>query len=413
MIRKAHKADVTDIGPRSIRVICSSENVDMMGDVVVQAGADLSVFKNNPIVLFSHNPEHAIGTASNVHIEDGCLVAEIEFAPEGLSKKADEICALVKAGILKSVSIGFDPIEAEPLNPSRPRGPQKYLKWTLCEISVVAIPANNDAIVTAKALETEAKMAKPVGKLNIKSLYDVGCLAEIMDYLDWQHEKACWEKACEGDDSAVPAQIAEVLHALGETLIAMTQEEVAECLAGTDARNSDEGDETIIVTMSNETRVKKLMAGRNVVKAGRAVSKATAEKLQDAMDTHAAVQTAQKLHDKCMKDMGEAMDSLTPTETKSAATPGVDASNYKPLVTDALDSHQMLSGALKMHAKCMKSLGEMVPGSSGDPEDNSTVTQSDGTTGTEGNTAKSKGVDSILTLEQRMQRVRLLAVCPA
>jgi HK97 family phage prohead protease len=133
----------------------------MMGDVVVQSGADLSIYKRNPIVLFSHQPESPVGTASGLRIENGCLTADIQFAPEGLSQKADEVCALVKAGILKSVSIGFDPIEAEPLNPSRPRGPQRYLRWVLCEISVVAIPANNDAVVTAKSARRASSAETP------------------------------------------------------------------------------------------------------------------------------------------------------------------------------------------------------------------------------------------------------------
>ncbi|MEI9987145.1 MAG: HK97 family phage prohead protease [Aliidongia sp.] len=122
-----------------------------MGEVVVQGGIDLSAFKQNPIILWSHNPEHPIGTATDIGIVSGKLLATIEFAPEGVSSKADEICGLVKGGLIKTVSIGFDPTETEPMDPTLRKGPQRYLSSTLLEVSFVAIPANTDAEVIERA----------------------------------------------------------------------------------------------------------------------------------------------------------------------------------------------------------------------------------------------------------------------
>lgn len=415
-IRKAYSADVEQIGERTIRVIASTDSVDMMGDIVVQEGGDLSVYKRNPIVLFSHSPEMPIGTTRAIGLVDGKLTAEIEFAPAGISHKADEICALTKAGILKSVSIGFDPVEAEPLNPSRPRGPQKYLKWILCEISVVAIPANTEAIVTEKAMSTPT--TKAANPLKFKGLYDIGCLAELMCRLNYIHDNSVWEKACEGDDSAVPAKLASLLHGVGEALVAMTQEEVAECLACVDGKmeGCDDEDDITVIELSNNPSVQKFRKGVRAVKSGRAVSQATAGTIQDAMDTHAMVHSAQAVHTKCMKALqnvippeNEESKAKTPGQTKAAAAPGVVSGDAAPVLRDAMDSHDALAGAMKVHAKCMKSLGSLAPpvGVNAEPPQTSEPGGDDTSKPTE------KGIDIPLTKEQRMKRARLLAIPPA
>ena len=407
-VYKSYSADVVALGERSIQAICSTGNVDQMGEIVEQQGADLSVYKNNPIVLFSHNPEHPVGTASNVRVERGMLLADIEFAAEGVSAKADEICGLVKAGILKSISIGFDPTEMEPINPSRPRGPQRYKKWTLCEISIVAIPANTDAEVTAKALE--ARVTKDHPKIQFKGLYGVGCLAELLSELGWQHQMSVCEKACEGDDSELPGKLADVMHQLGEALIAMTQEEVAECLANVDASvESVDGTDK-----STNAAVRKFRAGVSVMKAGRAVSKATAETIQAAQDSHGALHNSLMVHDKCMKALFTAQSSdgqqsgATVGKALGAAEPGVMPGVANPQLDDAKDSHNAVQANAVMHAKCMKALGDLVPGSSGDAQDNSQISQSasEGQPSTTGN--KPKDLKTPMTKAQRLRVARAL-----
>ena len=406
-VYKAYSADVVALGERSIQAICSTGNVDQMGEIVEQQGADLSVYKNNPIVLFSHNPEHPVGTASNVRVERGMLLADIEFAAEGVSAKADEICGLVKAGILKSISIGFDPTDMEPINPSRPRGPQRYKKWTLCEISIVAIPANTDAEVTAKAVE--ARVTKDHPKIQFKGLYGVGCLAELMSELGWQHSMAACEAACEGDGSEVPGKLAEVLHGLGEALIAMTQEEVSECLANADAMvESVDGTDK-----STNAAVRKFRAGVSVMKAGRAVSKATAETIQAAQDSHGALHNSLAVHDKCMKALftaqtSDGQQSGATTKALSPAEPGTDPGAINPTLDDAKDSHNAVQANAVMHAKCMKALGAMVPGSSGDPPDNSQVSQSQADTPASTGGNKPKDLKTPMTKAQRMRVARAL-----
>jgi HK97 family phage prohead protease len=145
------------LGDREVRVVASTGDVDRTGEMVEPAGIDLSGFLANPIILWQHDPEHPIGNATRAVVQGGKLICDIEFAPAGTSKKADEICGLVKAGILKGVSIGFDPIETEPMTAGNSRGPQKYVAIDLMEVSIVSIPANVGAAVVQRSHRPGAK----------------------------------------------------------------------------------------------------------------------------------------------------------------------------------------------------------------------------------------------------------------
>lgn len=156
MKKKAFAAAVTELGDRQVRVICSTGDLDRSGEQVVQSGIDLSAYKTNPIVLWAHDPTQPIGRASNVAVIDGNLTAEVEFAPPGISPKADEICGLVKSAFINTVSIGFDPLQSEPMDPKKPKGPERYLSIDLMELSFVSIPANKGALVVQRAMRTRA-----------------------------------------------------------------------------------------------------------------------------------------------------------------------------------------------------------------------------------------------------------------
>lgn len=149
--RKALTAKAEMLGERQVRVICSSESVDRSGEIVVQDGIDLSNYLNNPVVLWQHDAREPIGRSIDIGLSAGQLVATVEFAPAGVSAEADKICGLVKAGVINAVSIGFTPMETEPLDKANPKkGPQKYLKSELCELSFVSVPAHAGALVVER-----------------------------------------------------------------------------------------------------------------------------------------------------------------------------------------------------------------------------------------------------------------------
>lgn len=142
-IRKSFIAPATPLGPRDVRVQCSSEPPDRAGEVVVQSGIS---FAGSVPCLWNHDPSQPIGRAYPM-LRDGALFADITFAPEGASLKADEICNLVKAGTINTVSIGFDPHSTVPMDKLNKNGPLKYLSAELLEVSFVSVPDNPDAVV--------------------------------------------------------------------------------------------------------------------------------------------------------------------------------------------------------------------------------------------------------------------------
>jgi hypothetical protein len=144
-----------------LKFIMSTSAVDRAGDIVEQ-DFDLRAFKNNNIALFNHNPNFPIGTWHDVKIEAGRLVGRLKLAAAGTSKMVDEIRSLVEQRILKAVSIGFIPSEAEPLK----TGGYRYRKNQITECSLVAVGMNSQALLTRSAAispELQKMMQDSVG----------------------------------------------------------------------------------------------------------------------------------------------------------------------------------------------------------------------------------------------------------
>ena len=76
---------------------------------------------------------------------------ELELAPKGTSDRIDEIRALIDAGILKAVSVGFRPVESKPRKESD--WGVFFTKAELVETSVVSVPANPNALAVAQSLK--------------------------------------------------------------------------------------------------------------------------------------------------------------------------------------------------------------------------------------------------------------------
>ena len=74
----------------------------------------------------------------------------------------------------------------------------------------------------------------------IKGLQDVCSLAYVLHQLGYLHEDAVRELQVEGDNSKVPAMLANALKVLADAFLAMTAEETAEMLAGNDIEIDDD-----------------------------------------------------------------------------------------------------------------------------------------------------------------------------
>ena len=153
IIRKVETVEVSD----DLTFVLSDATVDRYGDVIEAEGWDLRWFKRNPIALFGHSGDFPIGTWEDVRVEGGKLIGKLKLAAEGTSPRIDELRRLVQQKVLKAVSVGFKPVESEPLGQ---RGGIRYKKQELLETSLVSVPANPAALAVAKSLHLSPETMK-------------------------------------------------------------------------------------------------------------------------------------------------------------------------------------------------------------------------------------------------------------
>lgn len=141
---------------RSARFIMTSESVDRYGDIVVQAGLDLTRFLENPQGLLFHNSRSwPAGSWSDVtKVLSGRpkrTEGTFNFLPDGTDEDADRAARHVSAGSIRTVSIGFAPnwddIELILDDEEEWVTGLKFNQSELLECSLVPIPAQPDALV--------------------------------------------------------------------------------------------------------------------------------------------------------------------------------------------------------------------------------------------------------------------------
>jgi len=143
-MRKELKGLLERRGEGEVIGIASTENADRDGDIIVQSGWDLENFKRNPVILAHHNYHNfPIGQATEIAVENGMLMFKVLFSK--VTEEARQAYELIQEGVLRSFSVGYIPREFDPKDQNR------TLKAELLEISVVAVPANAEAIVYAKS----------------------------------------------------------------------------------------------------------------------------------------------------------------------------------------------------------------------------------------------------------------------
>lgn len=356
-VRRQFPASIVQLGENEVEVVISTSELAIDGDIWMTAGVDLSRYRANPVWLWAHDTNEPIARGENIVVEGDDIKCRVLFAPPGISPMADKIRGLVKSNIINGVSAGAIPIEIEPLDPKKPKGGQRWLRWQLLEASFCAVPSNEGAGVVARAasaddwqvgtsrdlaiedstawdgpaaeksifewaggddfdadkakrgflaynagdptkrgsyklpiarvvdgalkvpkgaisaaggghgisaadlpddVKTEAqavldhyrekagmtesadrslkdlrrRMLVTAPKLKVRDLYDVAQLAYVLNGVGYLHSSSAWEAEIEADDSKVPAMLGEAMKQLGESLIAMTSEEVNELLTG-------------------------------------------------------------------------------------------------------------------------------------------------------------------------------------
>lgn len=159
MIKRFFLGSTEALGEREVGAVINTAQIARDGHIFEPAGALLANYRANPIVLFNHDPSKPVGTTTAIGVSNGNLAARMQFAPAGVSAVADEVCGLVKSGVINGVSIGMEPLECEPLDPRDPRGGQRVTQWELLEWSYVAIPADTGARVVGRSYRGRSSRA--------------------------------------------------------------------------------------------------------------------------------------------------------------------------------------------------------------------------------------------------------------
>jgi len=132
---------------REIEGIASTPALDRVKDIVEPLGL---TFAADAPLLLNHDHAQPVGTVQFGAPTAKGLPFKAKIAKvdeEGVVKqRTDEAWHSVKGGLIKGVSIGFIPEEYEPLGQGKG---VRFTKASVHELSLVAIPCNPDAVITA------------------------------------------------------------------------------------------------------------------------------------------------------------------------------------------------------------------------------------------------------------------------
>jgi len=294
---KAIRAD-----DRECDFVASTEVVDRYSEVVEQDW-DLTAYKTNPVVLYSHDMwDLPIGQCTRVEVKSGQLECTIKFASAEANPKAEQVWKLIQEKVLRAVSVGF---RHKDYRYEKRDGKDVYVLSgnTLYEISVTPIGVNQEALAKSKALakeraaregttkggadaaskETVMEIEKQLAQANEKALTSEKALAvaetkltEAQKALDAAKAEAAEAKldvaAQKKALESVTAERDKACGELGEAKKAITTAKV-DALVGKKFAPA-ERDVMVELALSNEKLFEKTIAARpDMVHTGRVVPK--------------------------------------------------------------------------------------------------------------------------------------------
>lgn len=149
-----------DEDTRAFTGVATTPTTDLMEDVVESKGGQ---FKLPIPFLWQHDKERPVGHITHAQISDneiavrGRLERPFEGAPASWAERLNVAWADIKTGLVRGLSIGFKPLEWEPIKGTYGN---RFTKWTWLELSAVTIPANTDAsILTIKSIAAREEQA--------------------------------------------------------------------------------------------------------------------------------------------------------------------------------------------------------------------------------------------------------------
>lgn len=157
----------------TITGIASTPTPDRMDDIVVPTGAKYRL----PVpLLWQHNHSDPIGEVVEATVTDKGIEVVAKVAL-GVTDEIDRYWKLMKAGLVRGLSIGFRGLKVAQIEGS---WGVEFQEWEWLELSAVTIPANAEAnIATVKQFaakpapqSTEAPAAKSAKSARVVKLSD-------------------------------------------------------------------------------------------------------------------------------------------------------------------------------------------------------------------------------------------------
>src|SRR5262245_14767662 len=143
-----------DEDARVITGMATTPAPDRLEDVVEPEGAQ---FKLPMPLLWQHDAGQPIGQVTQAKVSKAGIEIIAKIA-KGVTAEIDRCWALIKAGLVPGLSIGFKPIEHEFIKETKGI---RFTKWDFLELSAVTIPANQECtIATVKSIDA-ALLAAP------------------------------------------------------------------------------------------------------------------------------------------------------------------------------------------------------------------------------------------------------------
>jgi HK97 family phage major capsid protein/HK97 family phage prohead protease len=132
-----------DDDERVIEGVASTPSTDRYEDVVEPEGAQYKL----PIpLLWQHDSRSPIGLVENARVTKDGITIRAKLAAPGVSEQIDKAWSLIKAGLVRGLSIGFRALETADIKGTFGI---RFLQWEWLELSAVTVPANADASITS------------------------------------------------------------------------------------------------------------------------------------------------------------------------------------------------------------------------------------------------------------------------
>lgn len=151
-IRQSFETEIKAGDGRRMTFTISTASVDRMGDTIAVDGWKTDAYVKNPVVLWGHDASSLpVAKAVKVWKDGNSLKAEAEFTPLGMARFNDTVYDMLKGGFLNATSVGFQPLKYAFTDDPQRRFGIDFIEQELLEFSIVSIPANSEALVSARS----------------------------------------------------------------------------------------------------------------------------------------------------------------------------------------------------------------------------------------------------------------------